>query len=47
MKRVRNDTYFQVLSETRIVALGKRVIQVECIPNEKGLFLAEVMYEKV
>lgn len=47
MKRVRNDTYFDVLTENQLGALGKRVIQVEYVPFGEGFFLAEVMYEKV
>jgi hypothetical protein len=49
MKRVRNDTFFDVLTENELRALGKRVVQVEYIasPLGGGCFLAEVMYEKV
>jgi len=45
MKRIRNDTYFDVVDGEELFRLGKRVIQAESIGTDR--FLTEVMYEKV
>jgi hypothetical protein len=49
MKRLRNDTYFAVLPNARVLQeYGKRIVQVELFVSDGAvLILAEVMYEKV
>lgn len=49
MKRLRNDTYFTVLPNARMLQdYGKRIVQVELFVQDGAvLILAEVMYEKV
>lgn len=49
MKRLRNDTYFTILPNARVLQeYGKRIVQVELfVQGGAVLILAEVMYEKV
>lgn len=46
MKRIRNDTYFDVVDAEELFSFGKRVVQVEYIDRE-AKFLVEVMYEEM